>query len=162
MMLPEEMTKIEFLKKLGEPYLNQIATLARLEECPVGTLLFEEGCSSPYFYLVLSGEVGLSVREPHDEHFEVAKAGRGEILGWSPALGRNIMTATARARTVCRLGILDAKQVLDLCEQDPRFGVAFLREIAAVLSSRLSSTRRRLAHVLRHSSVVADVVEGSD
>jgi CRP-like cAMP-binding protein len=162
MIAPKEMTSIEFLKNLGEPHLHKVAEMARLQECAPGTVLFEEGRDCPSLYLVLSGEVGLSVEEPRGEHFEVYTAGRGEIVGWSPILGRHTMTATARAKTHCRLAVLEATQVLALCQQDPRFGVAFLREIAAVLSSRLSSTRRKLAHTLRHSSPLVGMAEGSD
>src|SRR4051794_8268917 len=145
MVMPEEILSVEFLKNLDQPYVNRLADMAKLKECPQGTILFEEGRDSPFIYFVLSGTVGLSVEEPCGAAYEVYEAGAGEVLGWSPVLGRHAMTATARAKSLCRLAVLDAGQLLQLCHRDAEFGAAFLREIAVVLSSRLSGTRRRLA-----------------
>ena len=69
----------------------------------------------------------------------------GDLVGWTPVLGQRTMTATARALTRCRLAVLDVKQVLTVCEHDPQFGMAFMRQVALVLASRLYSTRRCLA-----------------
>jgi CRP-like cAMP-binding protein len=74
----------------------------------------------------------------------VYTAGPGELIGWSPVLEQRRMTATARATTVCRLAAFEADRVRQLCEKDPQFGVAFLRQLALALSERLSHTRRRL------------------
>ncbi len=85
----------------------------------------------------------LEVEEPGGP-VGVYVAGPGELLGWSPVLGGRGMTATARAAGRCRLAALDAERVRALCEKEPTFGLAFLRQLALVLSDRLSHTRRRL------------------
>jgi CRP-like cAMP-binding protein len=144
MILPEELARIEFLQQLGETYLNRVAGMARLEECLEGTVLFREGQRSPVITFVLSGEVRLEVEEPDGESVEVATVGPGEMLGWSPILGRP-MTATARAATRCQLAVFDASRILGLGEADPRFGMAFLRQTSIALSERLRDTRRHLA-----------------
>ncbi len=145
MILPEEIRRIEFLQNLEETHLNRIAMMARLEDCREGTVLFCEGQTSSFIYFVLSGTVSLEVAEPDGEAIEIATIGEGDLLGWTPVLGQQAMTATARALTRCRLAVLDAKQVLALCERDPHFGVAFMRQVAFVLASRLYNTRRCLA-----------------
>jgi CRP-like cAMP-binding protein len=162
MIIPEEMRRIDFLQKLGEQYLNQIAMMAQLKEYEAGSVLFPQGEDSQQIYFVLSGKVGLSVNEPDGSSVEVAQLGPGEILGWSPVLGRHSMTATARAVTRCRVASLDVKEIDDLCARDPRFGCAFLREIAVVVSDRLWATRRSLARRLSHRDVMTSALEGSD
>ncbi len=149
MILLDEMERIEFLRNLGEPHLRQVAWLAQLKEHEEGSILFREGQDSPFIYFVLSGKVNLEVEERGGGPVGVYIAGPGELVGWSPVLGRRGMTATARAATRCRVAALDAGKVLELCEQDARFGVAFLRQVALVLSGRLSNTRRRLARPAR-------------
>jgi CRP-like cAMP-binding protein len=162
MILTEEMTDIGFLRNLGEPYVSQVAAVARLEECPAGTVLFEKGGHSPFIYLVLTGKVGLAVEDASREPYEVCAVGPGELLGWSPIVGRPCMTATARTKTRCRLAVIDVSQIQRLCRQDPHFGMVFLGEIATVLAERLNVTRRRLAHTLQHGSPPAEMAEGSD
>jgi CRP-like cAMP-binding protein len=144
MMLLNEIEEIEFLRNLGEPHLKMLARMAQLKENEEGSVLFREGEASPFIYLVLKGQVNLEIEEPGGGAVGVYAAGPGDLVGWSPLLGRRAMTATARATTRSRLAALDVAKVLELCEQNPLFGVAFLRQIALVLSDRLSSTRRCL------------------
>jgi CRP-like cAMP-binding protein len=162
MILPEEMNEIEFLRSLGEQHVNRIARLARHKECEKGTVVFRQGQGSPFIYFVLNGEIGLQVEEPGGESVEVSTVGPGGLLGWSPLLGRQAMTATARATTPCQLAVLDVPQLLELCEQDPHFGIAFLRQIALVMSDRLWDMRRNFARALSHRQALAAVPEGSD
>jgi CRP-like cAMP-binding protein len=157
-----EMKGVRFLQNLGEKYLNQVATMARLQECKEGTVVFRQGEGSPCIYFVLRGKIGLEVEEPDGKSVGVSTIGPAELAGWSPVLGRQAMTATARALTDCRLAVLDVGQISDLCERDPRFGVAFLRQIASVVSERLWDTRRNLARALSHRPLFASPVESSD
>jgi CRP-like cAMP-binding protein len=162
-MIPvEEMERVEFVRGLGQSYLNQIARMAQLEECPEETVLFQEGQDSPFLYFVLSGQIGLEVHMPEGKLIQVATAYPGELLGWSPALERRSMTATARTKTRSRLAVLNVPQVMALCEKDPRFAIAFFRQVAKALSDRLYATRRYLGRVLCHMSPTTIVSEGSD
>jgi CRP-like cAMP-binding protein len=162
MITPEEMKDIDFLRNLGEPYLNQVARMANLKEYAEETVIFRQGQDSPFIYLVLSGKVGLRVEEPDGGSVEVLRVGPGDLLGWSPVLGRHAMTATAHATTRCQVAVLDVSQILELCESDPRFATAFLRRIALVLSERLRGTRLSLARALTHRPTLAASPEGSD
>jgi CRP-like cAMP-binding protein len=91
-------------------------------------------------------------------------AGPGELLGWSPVLGRHAMTATAKVTAPCRLAVLDAARLNELIEQDRHFGVAFLRQLALSVSDRLSATRQCLAAAGAHGDLprVSLLREGSD
>jgi CRP-like cAMP-binding protein len=164
MVLPEELQRVEFLCELGEPNLGKIAAMARLKEHGEGTILFREGEAVPVIYFLLSGEVRLVTDLGNGESLTIYTAGPGEMIGWSPLLGRGEMTATACVSSLCRLAVLDAKQVLRLCEEDPHFGMAFLRQVIVFLSDRLASTRRCLAfaRALPHLSPFALAHEGSD
>jgi CRP-like cAMP-binding protein len=162
MITAGELREIQFLRNLGEQYLNQIAAMARLQECKRDAVVFRQGRDSPFIHFVLSGKVGLEVEEPDGKSVGVSTLGPTELLGWSPVLGRRAMTATARAVIDCRLAVLDAGQILDLCERDPHFGVAFLRQIAVVLADRLWDTRKNLARALAHRPLFTGPIEGSD
>jgi CRP-like cAMP-binding protein len=76
--------------------------------------------------------------------------GQGELLGWSPVLGLSNMTATARVLEPSTLVVLDAKQLVTLCEHNARFGYEFMRRTALALSHRLSATRLQLLDVFHH------------
>lgn len=163
MVLEEELERITFLRNLGEKHLAQVAQIAQLKECSEGAQVFAETEDSSNIYFVLSGKISLGVKEGNREFVEVYVANPGELLGWSPVLGRRSMTATARAKTRSRLAVVDVNKILEMCETFPRFGLAFLREIGVTLSDRLWATRRQLAGVISgHHTPLATTAEGSD
>jgi CRP-like cAMP-binding protein len=162
MILQEELESIAFLRNLGDKHLSQVAQIAQLREFPEGAVVFAEQDDSPSIFFLMSGKISLGVKEGHRDFVEIYVANPGELLGWSPVLGRRSMTATARAKTRSRLAEIDVNKVQEMCETFPRFGLAFLREIGVTLSDRLWATRRHLAGVLGHHAPFAAVSEGSD
>jgi len=164
MILPEEMKSVLFLRELGEAYLRQVAAMACLKEYREGAILFREGDVSPVIYFLLTGEVRLVTERLSGEPITIYTAGPGELIGWSPVLGKGPMTATACVSSHCRAAVVEASRVMAMCDQDPRFGMAFLRQVGVFLSDRLTSTRRCLAfsRALQHMSPFALSHEGSD
>jgi CRP/FNR family transcriptional regulator, cyclic AMP receptor protein len=159
MIFPQEMDKIPFLQQLGGAYADELARMAQLQERPAGDVIFRRGQDSSVLYFVLDGEVGLEFQVSAREIAEVHRVGPGDLLGWSPVLGRRSMTATARTVTPTRLAALAVDQIVQMCERDPLFGTAFHRQVAIVLSSRLDDTHRRLSQHLHRRPIPA---EGSD
>jgi CRP-like cAMP-binding protein len=162
MIMPEELEEVLFLRELGEPHLQRVALLARLREVEEGDVVFRRGEDSPFIYFVLSGSVSLTVGPPGGDAGEAHVVGPGELLGWSPVLGRRAMTATARAAASCRLAAVGVDQLRTLMAADPRFESAFLRQIALAVSDRLAETRLRLVSALGSRALSAADVEGSD
>jgi CRP-like cAMP-binding protein len=164
MSLAKEMVEVKTLRGLGEAHLQKLAAIARQQECPAGTVLFREGEDSGFIYLLLSGEVSLEVKMRARAPTAIYAASPGELLGWSPVLGRHAMTATARVTSPCRLAVLEVAQVNELIREDLLFGVAFLRQLALIVSERLSATRHCLASVRDHfeSPRLSELREGSD
>jgi CRP/FNR family transcriptional regulator, cyclic AMP receptor protein len=109
---------------------------------------------------VAEGEVILEIKVPSIGVVRVHQVGPGDLLGWSPILGRSRMTATARALTPCRLLALDAEQVCALAERDPRFGMEFFRSMASALADRLRATRLQLPDPRQHPML--GMSEGAD
>src|SRR5262245_38541370 len=147
MSLEEDMGEVKALRGLGETHLRKLAAIARPRDGPVDAILFREGDDSSFIFVLLSGDVTLEVDMRDRGPTVIYAACPGELLGWSPVLGRHAMTATARAATPCRLAVLEVGRVNELIEKDPQFGIAFLRQLAVIVSDRLSATRRCLASV---------------
>jgi CRP-like cAMP-binding protein len=159
MTVSQELDKVPFLHDLGGEYASELAKVAQVQDRAAGAVIFRQGQDSSVIYFVLDGEVGLEVRVSPREIAEVHRVGPGDFLGWSPVLGRRSMTATARSATPTRLAVFDVDRIVQLCQRDARFGAAFYRQVAVVLSTRLDETRLRLSHHLTRRPVPA---EGSD
>jgi CRP-like cAMP-binding protein len=148
MIAPEELERVGFLRHLGGPHLHQLAAMAEPKDYPAGAEVFRQGEDSPYLYLVLDGEVSLDIEVSDREAVEAHRAAPGEFFGWSAVLGRHAMTGTGRATAPTRMALFEMARVLELCERDPTFGMAFFRQVARVLASRLDETRQRLSRHL--------------
>ena len=157
-----DLKNIAFLRHLSEQQRDQIANIARIAEHQAEDIVFRQGQNCSEIFVTLSGDIALDVEELGEASVQVSRHGAGQLLGWSPVLGRHGMTATARALTPCRLAVLDLQSVFDLCEREPRIGMAFLWEIAVVISDRLWAARRNLARALRHRPLSTINSEGSD
>lgn len=144
MVLLEELEGIDLLEKFSPLYREQLALLATSEVYLPGSCIFQEGDHEHHVYVVTEGEVVLEIKIPNIGVVQVHQIGSGDLLGWSPILGRGLMTATARAVTPCRLIALDAEQVRALAERDTRFGMEFFRSMASALADRLHATRLQL------------------
>jgi CRP-like cAMP-binding protein len=141
---------IQFLHDFPDDYLRPLASVASVKDYAPGAFVFREGQKNSRLYLMVKGSVSLEFCTPGMGCKRLQTIGQGELLGWSPVLGLSDMTATARVLEPSTLVVLDAKQLVTLCEHNPRFGYEFMRRTALALSQRLSATRLQLLDVFHH------------
>jgi len=145
-MVPmKELEGVNLLQPFAPASVQQLASVARLVEYQADEVIFVQGQPERLIYVVLKGEVALDIKVKDSEDVAFHQVGPGGLLGWSPLLGRQLMTATARAVTGCRLAALDAEQVRDLAENSTEFGMEFFRCLAAAVAERLQATHHHLA-----------------
>jgi CRP-like cAMP-binding protein len=160
MILLEELEDIDLLQEFSPLYRKQLASLATSKIFLPGSCIFQEGDHERYVYVVAEGQVILDIKVPSIGVVRVHQIGPGELLGWSPILGRGWMTATARALTPCRLIAFDAEQLRALAECETRFGMEFFRSMASALADRLRATRLQLPDPRQHQ--ILGMSEGAD
>jgi len=160
-MVPlEELENVSVMQQLKPAYVKQLAMQAKLLEYEADDLIFAEGEPEGLVYLVLKGDVALKIKVPDAGGVQVHRVRPGELLGWSPLLGRKSMTAAAHALSRCRLAALDADRLLAAIENDPRFGMEMFRWLAVALAERLHATRQQLGGGMHHHALI--VGEGAD
>jgi CRP/FNR family transcriptional regulator, cyclic AMP receptor protein len=141
---------IHFLRDFPDDYLEPLASVASLKTCSPGAIVFREGRKESRLYLIVKGSVSLEFCTPGVGCKRLQTVGTGELLGWSPILGLAEMTATARVLEPTTLLVIDARQLVALCEHNPRFGYEFMRRTALALSQRLTATRLQLLDIYHH------------
>jgi CRP/FNR family cyclic AMP-dependent transcriptional regulator len=160
MVLLEDLEKFDLLQEFSPVYRKQLASLATSKNFLPGSCIFQEGDHERCVYVVAEGKVVLEIKVPSLGVVRVHQVGPGDLLGWSPILGRGWMTATARALTPCRLIALDAEQLRALAERETRFGMEFFRSMASALADRLRATRLQLPDPRQRQML--GMSEGSD
>jgi len=119
---------LEFFKHGGKP-----------ERIPAGETIFAEGKKGLLFrdkmYLLISGEVELLIRKK-----PIATLRAGEIFGELAAIDGDPRTASAVAKTACKLIGLDEKQFYAALRKKPAFALMLM----SVMISRLRETITRM------------------
>lgn len=142
-----DLNEIRFLQELPDTLLSQFVTISHMEQFPAGTVIFRQGDAARTIYLVCEGHVSLEICAPGVGCRRILTVAPGELLGWSPVLGQDRLTATARALDATTTLAVDGRQLLTVCEQNPRFGYEFMKRAAIALSQRLNATRLQLLDV---------------
>lgn len=143
----DALRQIDVLEGLSEHELQQLSQIAQGIEFSAGELIFREGDPAADVYLIAQGSVSLEVCAPGTGCRRILTVGAGELLGWSPVLEQARLTATARTISTTSAVKVSGRQLLALCEHDPRFGYEFMRRAALALAKRLSATRLQLLNV---------------
>jgi len=104
-------------------------------EYPAGTVIAVEGDQGNQMYVVMRGEVTISI---HGRNMAIA--GPGEIVGEMALINSNVRSATVTAKTDCRLALIDQASFNSLLRHVPDFSLYVMR----VLTQRLKSAYERI------------------
>ena len=106
-----------------------------LMELSSGSVLFEEGDTAEFMYVIVEGEVRLTLHGT-----EIASVSEGAIVGEMALLDRDARSATATAVTDCRLALIDLHSFKSLIQHTPDFAL----HVMNVLADRLRATSEAL------------------
>ena len=134
----------EFFQGIAMEHLERVAAISKIVEFPAHHDIFHENEFARDIYFVISGRVSLAVCTPHAGCRQLMEVSRGELIGWSPLVGRPLLSDTARTLTPTVAVAIDGRRILKLCAEDPAFGFDFMHRAAQTLASRLSAIRLQL------------------
>lgn len=134
-----------FLGELPSGPGDHLLGFAHEVSFPAGHRIFEEGGAADRFWIIRSGLVALDVQEPGRGATVVETLGEGELLGWSWLFEPYRWHLGARTRDAVEAYEFNARQVRAAIDEDPAFGLAVTRCVAAVaIGRRLRAARTRL------------------
>ncbi|MGD9636185.1 MAG: Crp/Fnr family transcriptional regulator [Pirellulales bacterium] len=133
-----------FFSGFSDDHLKRLAELGRVEEFPVHKTVFEEYEPAKDVYVILSGEISLAICEPEEKCKQIAVVHAGDLMGWSPLVGRARLYDTAHTLTPVRALEFDGEELMKFCAANPAFGFQFMHRVACTLAERLGGTRLQL------------------
>jgi len=147
-----EMVSTQVLKEFGlfkgldDSELTKIAELCHERTLDDGTMYFDQGKKATELHLCRSGKVDIIIQiwEPWGIQVTVHTAGGGDIFGWSSLVEPYIYTASAKIVERTEDIYIKASDLNNLFEDNPRIGYIFMRNLSAVISSRLTQYRKKL------------------
>lgn len=106
-------------------------------EFPAGGVIITEGEEGNHMYVVMKGEVNISLKNR-----TIATAVPGEIIGEMALINSEIRSATATAKTDCRLALIDQASFTALLRHVPEFALHVMK----VLTDRLQNAYELIGH----------------
>jgi len=100
-----------------------------------GQIIFEEGQTRDFMYVVKKGEVDIVIRG-----HVVETVGEDSFFGELALIDRAPRSATAIAKTDCALIKIDERQFLYLVQETPFFALIVMRTLAARIRRRNAQT----------------------
>ena len=115
--------------------LNMFAAEENPRACQAGETIFRAYDMGAEMYVVLEGEVELTI-----DSRVVETLGPGEPFGEMALIDQEPRTATAVAKTDCKLAVIPEKRFLFMVQQTPEFAL----QIMKVMAVRLRKMNERI------------------
>lgn len=111
-------------------------------------IIFNQGDRADFLYFVLDGRVSIRFKPEDGPELTVSELSRGDVFGWSSALGSHAYTSSAIC-TECGLFIrLEGEDLKNLCQDHPETGILILNRLAGVIAQRLRGTHDQVLALL--------------
>jgi len=130
----DRLRSLPLFRVCNEKQLEFIATRVDEVDVPAGKVLTQEGKSGGAFYIILAGEVDVTIGKTR-----MAKLGVGDYFGEIALLDNGACTATVTATQPSRCLVLSPAQFQDVLYQDATIAVSMLH--SAVRRLRASPPR---------------------
>jgi CRP-like cAMP-binding protein len=143
--LVKALQAIPWFQVMTAEHFKKIVSIAKILKFEPGQVIFHEGDTEDYLYVVLEGRVAIEISVPGRGRMRILTADAMDEVGWSsvtPVVRQR--TAGARAVLPSRLAAFDADDLRKLCEEDHDFGYYVMRRLANVIAGRLMTTRLQL------------------
>jgi len=135
-----------FGERLSHEGLNRVASASKVVDFPTGHTVYREGETAPAIYVVVDGAVSIELKLQRRE-VRLLTVGPGELLGWSPILQHERLTATACTMSPTRAIEIDVAELLAFFDSDRRLGYDFMRATLSAMGTRLEATLLQLADI---------------
>jgi len=137
---------------LSDTDLAGVAKLCRERTYENGSVIFTIGGSATDTYLLKAGKVEIQIEfkiYEQEVRATVYTVGKGEIFGWSALVPPHRLTASARCEGKADVIMINGKELMEFLEKDRRIGYVVMKNLSALISSRLASTTIALRHEIQ-------------
>jgi CRP/FNR family cyclic AMP-dependent transcriptional regulator len=131
----------EFFKRLSPNDLKEFASLEFSSSYPAGATLFNEGETPSSVFVLLEGEVKLSINSSEGKRLILRIAKAGEILGLPSALSGSAYEVTGETLHTCKVSSVRRQEFLNFLVRHPVAYQSMIEELTANYSRACEQLR---------------------
>jgi CRP/FNR family cyclic AMP-dependent transcriptional regulator len=150
MISPETLRRFPLFASFEDRDLKKIAMLGEVVDIPKDIHLFDEGKTADAFYIILEGQVMITVAlgSKTMERVGVTRLGKGELLGWSALVEPYRYQLGALTLTSCKLAKFRGAELCELMTHHPDIGCILMSRITQVIGDRLVKLRIQMVSLI--------------
>ena len=135
---------------LDDSELAEIAEFCHERNRQAGTVCFIQGRNATDVHLCHRGKVDIIIQlyEPWGMEVKVHTTKEGEVFGWSALIESHTYTSSAMCAGNVEELYIKGSDLLALFEQNHHMGYVVMKNLSAIISSRLTTDRQRLSSQL--------------
>jgi CRP-like cAMP-binding protein len=135
----KNLTDLSLFEGISAEKLAPLTSLCEEIHAAAGDVLFCEGCEAEKLYILLEGNVTLSMKlTSRPENLVLGIISKyGQCFGWSVIVSANYYTASAEAKEVSRILAIKGKDFKEFLKNDPEIGFTIAMRMVEIVSSRL-------------------------
>ena len=150
MIFSQILKEFRLFNGLDDSELAKIAEFCHERNLRAGTICFMQGGDATEVHLCRSGKVDiiLQLYEPSGMEVKVHTIEEGEVFGWSSLMEPRNYTSSAKCAGMVEEVYIKGSDLLNLFEKNLHMGYVVMRNLSAIISSRLREDRQRLGSEL--------------
>lgn len=153
MITKDGLRSMLIMENLTDEMLDLLIPCINLRQYEARDVIFREGDRSEYFYMIKSGKVLLEKRISSKITVSIASIKPGLSFGWS-ALLSDPLRLDAVCSEASTIYALDAKESMQLMEDNPKMGYLVYRNLIRIVQRRLDlRTEQFVRMISRHPDI---------
>jgi CRP-like cAMP-binding protein len=125
----------DFIMGMGKEFATEAMDISEKLSLNKGNIIFNVGDAAGHFYVLLKGQVQLSLGQTGPVVYLARHP--GEIIGWSCLIGRKTYSASAECTESANLLRFDRENFLKVLTKNPANESLLFRRLAEMLGNRL-------------------------
>ena len=142
MISADWLKKTELFESLEDPQLNILLSHAFVQTFPEGKTIFRQGEKAIRLYVLIEGEVDLTVKAQEQIDFMTSKIEKeGAVFGTASLMEPFRYNVTAKCLKPSQVLTLVADQIKKKMEEDPKMEMEIMKKLASIYFNRLNDLR---------------------
>jgi len=125
----------DFIMGMGKTFATEAMDISEKLSLNEGNVIFSAGDAAGYFYVLLKGQVQLTIGKTGPIVYQARHP--GEIIGWSCLIGRETYSASAECAESTNLLRFDRESFLKVLTKNPANEALLFKRLAEMLGNRL-------------------------
>jgi CRP-like cAMP-binding protein len=146
--LRKSIKHIPIFNSLNRKELNELLEITHNRTYIPGEYIFLQGDIGIGLYLIREGEVEIKRKFSEQTELTLASLSKGDFFGELALIDNQRRSASAIAKTDCRISVLFKPDLDEFIEKFPRRGIKILQGISLILAERLRNLNEEYLFLL--------------